>query len=224
MSASSGSKFTPLLRQMMQRVGFSSFKGLQKAAGVSKTAIVQLRQGKVTQLKVGALMQLSQALQVSVEELLTVYKDEKSKPSILQTAQLEMTKAQELDSLRNEYARLQQRLNQQQEELKQQFQQESLQILESLLIQLPTAAYAAQQNPEAPAVKLLPLLRPLDRLLEAWGIAAIAPVGAEVPFDPQYHQLTTGTAEIGQLVQVRYTGYYQRDKLLYRAKVTPILC
>lgn len=222
MSTSPSSEFTPLLRQMMQRVGFSSFKGLQVAAGVSKAAIAQLRKGQVDQLKVGTLIKLSQVLQLPVEALLTTYTVEKNRLPALPGASSEAVKTQEFNHLRIEYDRLQQHLTQQREDLRHQFQQEGLQILESLLLQLPTAAYAAQQNPQAPAIQLLPLLRPLDRLLEAWDVTAIALVGAEIAFDPQQHQLIEGTAEVGQLVRVRYTGYRQNDQLLHRAKVVPV--
>jgi molecular chaperone GrpE (heat shock protein) len=132
------------------------------------------------------------------------------------------TTLQELSDLRQEYDRLQQQLANQRQILWQEFQQSSVQILESLLLQLPTAAYAAQQNPQAPAVKMLPLLRPLDTLLEQWGIESIATVGAEIPYDPQQHQLMGGIAQTGDRVKVRYTGYRQGDRLLYRAKVSAI--
>lgn len=128
----------------------------------------------------------------------------------------------DLDVLRREYGRLQQQLQQQEAQLRQQFQRECVQILESWLIQWPTAAYAAQQNSQVPAARLLPLIRPIQQLLEHWGIVAIATIGAEVPYDPQRHQLMGGTASPGDLVRVRYTGYCQGDTLLYRAKVSPV--
>jgi len=56
--------------------------------------------------------------------------------------------------------------------------------------------------------------------LEHWGVESIAPVGAQIPYNPQQHQLMEGTAEPGEPVKVRYTGYRQGDKLLYRAKVS----
>jgi len=62
----------------------------------------------------------------------------------------------------------------------------------------------------------------MDVLLQQWGVEAIAPVGAELPYDPQQHQLLEGTAQAGDQVLVRYTGYRQGDKLLYRAKVSPV--
>ncbi|NES19707.1 MAG: nucleotide exchange factor GrpE, partial [Symploca sp. SIO3E6] len=82
--------------------------------------------------------------------------------------------------------------------------------------------YAAQQNEQLPAVKLLPLMRPVESLLQKWGVEAIAPVGAEVSYNPQYHQLISGNAQPGEMVKVRYTGYRQGEKLLYRAKVSPV--
>jgi len=121
---------------------------------------------------------------------------------------------------KREYERLQRQLEDQRSHLHQEFQQATLQQLESLILQLPTALYAAQLNPQVPASRLTPLLRPLDQLLSAWGIEAIAPVGSEVPYDPQRHQLMEGIANVGDLVNVRYTGYVQGEKLLYRAKVS----
>jgi molecular chaperone GrpE (heat shock protein) len=53
-------------------------------------------------------------------------------------------------------------------------------------------------------------------------VEAIAPVGAEIPYDPQLHQLMEGNPQLGEIVKVRYTGYRQGDKLLYRAKVSPV--
>ena len=51
---------------------------------------------------------------------------------------------------------------------------------------------------------------------------AIATVDEELAYDPQDHQLMKGTAQPGELVKVRYVGYKQGDKLLYKAKVSPV--
>ncbi len=239
--------FTHRLRELMQAVGFSSFRALSQAAGVSENQILRLRRGD-TQLRVETLLKLSHVLQVPVSELLPVAAEAKGQWSAVssqrsavsdqqsvvssqqselktQNSKLEIDHAalhQRLLDLQHEYDRLQQQLAQQRQDLWQEFQQSSVQVLESLLLQLPTAAYAAQQNPQAPAVKLLPLLRPLEQLLQAWGIEPIATVGAEVAYDPQQHQLMAGVAQPGDRVKVRYTGYRQGDRLLYRAKVSPI--
>jgi DNA-binding Xre family transcriptional regulator len=205
----------------MQQVGFSSFRSLSQAAGVSEKQIRRLRRGEVGQIRLETLLKLSQTLQVSVVDLLNILSvpGTQNVESEAETSALD----QELTMLRQEYDRLQHQLQQQKQELQQEFQQSSLQVLESLLLQLPTAAYAAQQNPQAPAVKLLPLLKPLERLLQEWGIESIAAVGSEIPYDPQQHQLMDGSAEVGDRVRVRYTGYRQGDRLLYRAKVSPMV-
>jgi DNA-binding Xre family transcriptional regulator len=210
--------FTHQLQQLMQRVGVSSFKALTKAAGVSEKPLRRLRQGQVSQLRVETLLKLSQALQVSVSELLEMF----SSASTLPVSQVDEGEAASLEALRQEYQRLQQQLHDQRETLMQEFQQSSLQVLESWLVQWPTAAYAAQQNQQLPAVRLLPLVRPVEQLLQEWGVEAIASVGSELPYDPQWHQLMEGTAQPGETVRVRYTGYRQGGKLLYRAKVSPI--
>jgi DNA-binding Xre family transcriptional regulator len=220
MNASSPQKNPHLLQQLMRRVGISSFRALSHATGVSEKQIRRLRRGEVDQVRLETLLKLSRVLQVSIAELLEILVPSEYQSPEQTPQNSELT--HELESLRQEYDRLQHQLQQQKQTLQQEFQQSSLQILESLLLQLPTAAYAAQQNPQAPAVKLLPLLKPLERLLQEWGIEAIAEVGSEVAYDPQQHQLMEGFAEAGDLVRVRYTGYRQGDKLLYRAKVSPI--
>jgi molecular chaperone GrpE (heat shock protein) len=145
-----------------------------------------------------------------------------SRTPLQDTSQVDEGEAASLAALRQEYQRLQQQLENQRETLMQEFQQSSLQVLESWLVQWPTAAYAAQQNQQLPAVRLLPLLRPVEQLLQEWGVEAIASVGSELPYDPQWHQLMEGIAQPGDLVKVRYTGYRIGEKLLYRAKVSSL--
>ncbi|MDX2230511.1 MAG: helix-turn-helix domain-containing protein [Leptolyngbyaceae cyanobacterium bins.349] len=217
---------TSQLQHLMQAVGFSSFKALSVATGISEKQLRKLRQGNLATLRVEALIKLGHVLHVSPAKLLTTFGPEATvDEAIAQPTQPPPTRVEsdsEVEALRQEYDRLQNQLAQQQQELWQEFQQSSLQALESLLLQLPTAIYAAQQNPQVPAVKLIPLLRPIEHLLQQWGIDAIAPVGAEIPYDPQSHQLMEGSANPGDRVRVRYTGYRQGDRLLYRAKVSPI--
>ena len=216
--------YTQLLQQLMQRLGFSSYKQLCRSAGVSEKQLRRLRFGEASQLRGETLLKLSQALQVSVNDLLTRFSslEADSCAPPVGTSQVEKGDAASLAALRQEYQRLQQELEKQRETLMQEFQQSSLQVLESWLVQWPTAAYAAQQNQQLPAVRLLPLLRPVEQLLQEWGVEAIASVGSELPYDPQWHQLMEGIAQPGDLVKVRYTGYRIGDKLLYRAKVSSL--
>ncbi|MEH2331528.1 MAG: nucleotide exchange factor GrpE [Nostoc sp.] len=211
---------TQKLQDLMQQVGISSFKRLSRAAGVSERQLLRLRQGKLEQMRVDVLLKLSPVLQMPLNELIATF----STVELLQekTAPTEEL-LQEITDLRREYDRSQLQLEQQRELLLQELQQSSLQLLESLLLQWPTAAQKAQENPQLAAVKIVPLVqKPLEKLLQAWGVEAIAPVGAELPYDPQLHQLLEGTAQPGETVKIRYTGYLQGEKLLYRAKVSPV--
>ncbi len=219
MSQVSQPDFTHKLQDLMQRVGVSSFKALARSSGVSERQLMRLRRGEVQQMRVDTLLKLSHALQVPLTELVATFssfefRGEHATPT--------GESKQAIADLKREYERLQVQLQQQRQALWQEFQQSSLQVLESWLLQWPTAAYKAQENPQLPAVRLLPLMRPMEQLLQQWGVEAIAPVGAELPYDPQMHQLLEGAAQPGARVKVRYIGYRQGDKLLYRAKVSPI--
>ncbi|WP_424095235.1 nucleotide exchange factor GrpE [Moorena producens] len=210
MTESSYPNYSEQLRQLMAKVGIPSFRQLSLRADVSELQVRRLRKGQVSQMQVKTLLKLAQALQVSVNQLLVLFL-----PNSVSTLQ------EEDSTFKQEYQRLEQQLEQQRETLMQEFQQSSLQVLESWLVQWPTAAYAAQQNEQLPAVRLLPLVKPVEQLLEKWGVDAIASVGEELPYDPQQHQLMSGSAQPGDRVRVRYTGYRIGDKLLHRAKVSP---
>lgn len=220
--------FTHQLQDLMQRVGVSSFKALARSAGVSERQLRKLRRGEVQQIRVNVLLQLSQALQVSLTDLVATFSPvELDKVQTLGKEQLRentapLGESQQIAELKREYQRLLVQLEQQRQTLWQEFQQSSLGVLESWLLQWPTAAQKAQENPQLAAVKLLPLLRPMEQLLQQWGVEAIAPVGAKLPYDPLLHQLMEGTAQPGEIVKIRYTGYRKGDKLLHRAKVSPV--
>lgn len=213
--------FTQKLQDLMQRGGVSSFKALSRTAGVSERQILRLRRGEVEQMRFDVLLKLSQVLQVPLNELVSTFSQvdlatDKAAP----TQEL----LQHIADLKREYSLSQQQLEQQRQKLLQEFQQSSLQLLESLLLQFPTAAHKARENPQLPAVNIIPLVeKPLERLLQQWGVEAIAPVGAELPYDPHLHQLMDGSIlQTGESVKVRYAGYCQGNKLLYRAKVSPV--
>lgn len=208
--------FTQSLQKLMQGLGVSSYKALAKTAGVSDRQLLRLRRGELNQMRVDVLLKLSQALQVSLTELVVTFSPATEQPP----PEEESTPA--VTQLKKEYERLQAQLDTQRQELWLEFQLSSLQIIESWLLQWPTAAQKARENPQLAAIKLLPLVRPIEQLLQKWEVEAIAPVGAEVAYDPQLHQPLEGTAQPGEKVKVRYTGYRQGDKLLYRAKVSPI--
>jgi molecular chaperone GrpE (heat shock protein) len=212
--------YTQKLQYFMQRVELSSFKALSRKAGVSERQILRLRQLGVEQIRMDVVIKLSQVLQISLNEFVTTFSQSEL---IADSAVPNQELLQQITDLRKEYELSQQQIQQQREVLQQEFQQSSLQLLESLLLQFPTAAQKAQENSQLPAINIVPLIqKPLEKLLRQWGVEAIASVGTEVPYDPQIHQLMEGNAQPTAMVKVRYIGYRQGEKLLYRAKVSPI--
>ncbi|MEG4944222.1 helix-turn-helix domain-containing protein [Microcoleus sp. F4-D5] len=202
--------YAPQLQRLIQQAGLSGDRELSQKAGVSEIHVSRLRRGLALQTRADILLKISQALQISLSELLA---------TLAPDVELEQSPP---TAVEQEYQRLQASIEQQRESLMQEFQLSSVQILESWMLQWPTAASKAQENHHLRAQKLLPLLRPVEQLLEHWGVESIAPVGAELPYNPQQHQLIEGTAQPGEPVKVRYTGYRQGDKLLYRAKVSRV--
>ncbi|MEA5468365.1 helix-turn-helix transcriptional regulator [Spirulina sp. 06S082] len=198
------------LQKLMQQANIPSFKQLIHLAQVSEWQIRQLRRGNIAKMRVENLEKLAKALHIPLTQLIAEFSPSPTdRPTNI--------------DLQQECDRLHQQLDRQQETLKQDFQHESLQIIESWLLQWPTVAIAVQKNPQLPAIRLLPLIKPIEALIEAWGLTAIAAVGEEIAYDPQWHQLMEGNAEIGEIVKVRYLGYCDRDRnLLYRAKVSKI--
>jgi molecular chaperone GrpE (heat shock protein) len=204
---------TEILRHLMKLAGISSFRLLSDRTGISRRAIDTLRKGNAATLRYADLAKLAEVLQIEVTEVIAKFISDSNNPE---------SPISEIAALREEYQRLQQKLEQQKLELRSQFERETIQQLESLILQLPSAAYAAQQNPNMLAKNILPLLRPIDALLQRWGVTAIGAVGKEVNFDSQKHQLMEGSDEIkeGDIAIVRYVGYMQGEKLLYRARVS----
>jgi DNA-binding Xre family transcriptional regulator len=192
----------------MDAIGISSFRALAQTAGVSEWSVRQLRRGKAEQLRGEVLQRLSHRLNCAIATLLSEFSE---------TTVPELTETQPTPSPQA----IVEPASVPQVQPVQQVQQMAIQQIETWLLQWPTAVYAAQNNPDLPASRLIPLVRPIEQLMEQWGLSQIAAVGTEVAYDPQQHQLMDGTAQPGDRVRVRYTGYQQGDRLLFRAKVSP---
>lgn len=203
---------TVKLQKLMHQAGINSFKQLYRSTGTSAHTINKIRSGELSQLRWQAILNISSSLQISAIELIDTFGDLQLVP--------DRSHHQVLERLQQEYSHLQQQLQQQQATLQAEFQSQSLQVLESFLTYFPTAKHAAINNPDLPATKLLPLVGSIDKLIAQWGVTVIGAVGAEIPYDPQFHQLIAGTVNPHELVTVRYVGYQQGDKLLFRAKVS----
>jgi transcriptional regulator with XRE-family HTH domain len=208
---SSAENRTLKLRQLMQQAGINSFRHLARSTGTSVQTIGKLRSGELATLRWQTLIDLSTGLQISPIELIELFSDRSIDPH-----------RQELAIVRQEYQHLQQQLQQQRDTLQAEFQHQSLQIIESFLTYFPTAKHAASHNPDFPASKLFPLIQSIDKLLAHWQVTVIGTVGAEIPYDPQWHQSIEGQIAPNELITVRYVGYRQQDKLIFRAKVSQV--
>ncbi|WP_019508945.1 hypothetical protein [Pleurocapsa sp. PCC 7319] len=207
-----------LLQDLMRQVNISDIDELSSVAQVARLQLIRIQRGLILNLSVGAIAKIARALNISIDSLVETFVEQS-------TAKIkhEEHKADDaLASCQQEYQKLQHEMLVQQEFLEAEFQKASLETIESWLLQWPTAVAAVCRNPQLPAARLLPLLQPLEQLLKHWNVQAIAAVGDKIAYDPQYHQLIKGTAQLGDLVQVRYVGYKQDQKLLYKAKVSPV--
>lgn len=219
------------LQNLMQQVGITDLNELSQVAKVPQLQLRRIQQGLILNISVGAIAQVAQALKISVDSLLRAFVPE-SFPQSLEPATdqesipekpVALSQADHaLVACRQEYQKLQKEMTQLQQTLQVEFQQASLATIESWLLQWPTAATAVRQNPQLPATRLLALVEPVEQLLKQWNVSAIATVGEELAYDPQQHQLMRGIAQPGELVKVRYVGYKQGDKLLHKAKVSPV--
>lgn len=244
MSRSIYHRKSEILQKLMENAGISNVSELSKIANVPELQIIKLQYGMILKLPLEFTINMASALQISVDEFVQTFTfsaislnqaevQEQQSTEALASLEQKYQNLQEqfqkqrdslasLETLQQEYQRLQKQLEEQSTLLKQEFQQESLQMLESWLLQWPTAIAIVQKNPQLPAERILSLVKPVEKLIQKWGIEKIAAVGDEVAYNPRQHELIKGTAEIGDLVKVRYVGYQKGDRLLYRAKVSAI--
>ncbi|MDJ0747313.1 MAG: helix-turn-helix domain-containing protein [Xenococcaceae cyanobacterium MO_167.B27] len=206
------------LRQLMAQAEIPDFKTLIKMSGVSFWQLERLQYGLMYRMSVANLLKLSSVLKVSLDQLVSTFVDSAKYPENWQP----QVKQDTSDFWQQEYKILQQQMEHQKDTVQKDLQKASLQTIESWLIQWPTAVAAIVKNPELPAARLLPLIKPVERLVHKWGIKPIASVGEELPYDPQWHELMKGSAEPGEMVKVRYVGYKQQEKILYKVKVSPV--
>ena len=206
------------LRVLLEQAGLKNFQELAKATGISQWQLTRIQYGLMHRMTLETILKLASVLNISLEQLITTFVSESKYPENWQPRPETRNALGE----NQEYQRLQKTLEQQKETLKQEFRAASLQAIESWLLQWPTAVAAISKNPELPAKRLLLLMKPVEDLLAHWGLEAICSVGDELPYDPRWQELMKGDAEPGEMVQVRYVGYKQGEKILYKAKVSSL--
>lgn len=216
-SMASSAEYEQRLQAHLRSRKISSLRVLAEQAGVSRWQVQQLRQGKANQMRVEPLGKLAIALGLSLEEAIAQFS-----PSDSGTPPAQIFAPS--PDLAAEYRRLQDQLAHQRTQLQLEFEQASLDRLESWLRQWPRIVHLARQRPELSAAQLDALLKqllPLHQLLDAWDVQPIGTVDEAVAYEPQWHTLTQGQAAEGDRVRVQRPGYRHHDRLLFRAEVVP---
>lgn len=204
------------LRSHMQSQGIASFRALAEKADIPIGQLQQVRRGQVSRLRLEGLQKLAMALGIDLADLLALG----GVPLGREIALLPGSDGAQVAALRAECDRLQQQLLCQAAELRQTFQQESLYQLEPWMKNWPRVVHAiGTDQPDLAATKVLPLVKPVERLLQSWGVETIGSVGDRVLYTPQQHQLVRGAAQPGESVVIVRPGYRQGDRLLHRAEV-----
>lgn len=204
-----------ILRKLMSQAGIDNYLQFSHLAQISERHFYRIENGLIRALTLDTLQKIAQPLNLSVTSLISAFAEEFSTDSQTQIER----------QLKQEYEQLKQDNQQLAAKLTQEWQEATISTLESLVLQLPTIREAVKQNPELPASRLLPLLKPLNQLLSKWEIEPIGSVGEIISYNPQEHELMeSGDCDLDHIdqVKIRYVGYRQRDNLLYRAKVSPI--
>ena len=211
------------LQVLIERAGIADLNELSQRSKVARLQLLRIQQGLILNISLGAIAKIARTLNISIDSLFATFIEPDDEPQP-ETAIAESSQNADsaLKACRQEYQKLEQSMTQLEARLKAEFQQESLAAIESWLLQWPTAATAVRQNPQLPASRLLSLVEPVERLIEQWDVSTIATVGDELIYDPQNHQLIKGTVQPGGLVKVRYVGYKKGNKLLHKAKVSPV--
>lgn len=212
------------LNELMQKVSIESLEELSKVANVPELQIRRLQYGLIYKLSIENSLKLAQVLQIDLQKFITLFAEPANSDFPNENITSQSTQEEHPSNLswQQEYQKLEQEIAQQQETWQLQFQQDSLQVIESWLLQWPTAIAAIAKNPDLPAERLIPLVNPVKELVTNWGLTTINSVGEELAYNPQLHELMTGTAESGTMVKVRYVGYKKGNELLYKSKVSPL--
>lgn len=189
------------LQSLRQQLGCTSWTALAARLGLTPARLRRLRRQPLEQWPYADLQRWAQLVGTSVPVLLG--------------------DADPAQALRQECERLQQQLAQASEQQRDQWEFVALSRLEPWLLNWPRAVQAAQANPQLPARNLLALARPLEQLLETWGVEVLGQAGEVRAYDPSWQVAVDGEGEPtpDSPVTVKRPGYRWRGRLLHRAEV-----
>ncbi|BAQ59763.1 hypothetical protein GM3708_168 [Geminocystis sp. NIES-3708] len=165
----------------------------------------------------------------ALEEELQIISDqlESNEDKFIQYEQNFQNQVQELENhikeLENQCQDLKEKLENLPPELMDKWQQESFNLLQTLLVNYPTAKTMVKLKPDLAAINVITLLKPLDKLLAKWDIESIGKPWERVGFNPEIHYSNEENLTLNELVYIRFIGYSQGNHILLRAKVSRTL-
>ena len=203
------------LYKQMQIAQISSLRELAKRSGLSQYQINKIRRGEWDSLSLAGALRLAQVLQLSLDDLLA-WTD-------LKLPESQNDRSDHSPNYALDYQQLEHQLHHQATTLTTQLQRDALHQLESWLRNWPKVVYAIEHDkPDLLAAKILPLLRPLEILLQTWGVEPIGTIGDRLPYSPQEHLPLSPIETAGVLVEIQRPGYRHQGNLLFRAEVRAI--
>lgn len=152
------------------------------------------------------------------EELSQTYEELEQNQDILTQYKSEANK--KIEELTAKCQELNQKLEQLPLELQSNWQEELFTSLQYLLVNYPLAKMVAKLKPNTSIKNFIPLLSPIDNLLQQWQIESIGKPWEKVAFNPEIHYSEEEKLTPEEEVYIRLVGYKQREKILTKAKVS----
>jgi molecular chaperone GrpE (heat shock protein) len=209
-------KYDAILRERMNQLGILDWQDLGEKAGLSRFGVRLVRRGDVGQLTLNQMRRLATVLNLNFQEFDRTL-------GVLPTSTTAATDAGEIEELRQQCLRLRGELQQQKNQLTDDFRYSTFEQLQTLLTQYPAARKRAEAKPDLPAKNLCALFTPLENLLSSWGFETIGSAWEQVAYNPQLHQPDVEDITEGELVYVRFVGYRDGERILCPAKVSRTL-
>lgn len=125
--------------------------------------------------------------------------------------------------LENKCQKLNEEINNISSNLTKDWQEKSFHLLQTLLVNYPTAKIMVKIKPDLPAENVINFLKPLDKILTEWGIETIGKPWEKVLFNPELHYSEEENLNLNEEVYIRFVGYKHDNKILLPARVSRTL-
>ena len=152
------------------------------------------------------------------EELSQTYDELEQNQDELTEYQSEARK--KIEDLGAKCEELNQKLEQLPLDFQKNWQEELFTSLQYLLVNYPIAKMVAKLKPHTSIKNFIPLLKPIDDLLQQWQIESIGKPWEKVSFNAEIHYSEEEKFTPEEEVYIRLVGYKQGEKILTKAKVS----